>query len=50
MEQAKNPEISGVEHQQGTLAGYESRKNLLEKCGRRCAYCSGRQRCTLGAF
>jgi len=35
----KNPEISGVEYQQGTLAGYEVREYLLEKWGRKCAYC-----------
>lgn len=35
----QNPEISGVEYQQGTLAGYEVREYLLEKWGRRCAYC-----------
>jgi 5-methylcytosine-specific restriction endonuclease McrA len=34
-----NPEISGVEYQQGTLLGYEIRAYLLEKWGRRCAYC-----------
>jgi 5-methylcytosine-specific restriction endonuclease McrA len=34
-----NPEIAGVEYQQGTLAGYELREYLLEKWGRRCAYC-----------
>ena len=34
-----NPEISGVEYQQGTLAGYEIREYLLEKWGRQCAYC-----------
>ncbi len=33
------PEISGVEYQQGTLYGYEVREYLLEKWGRRCAYC-----------
>ncbi len=33
------PEISGVEYQQGTLAGYELREYLLEKWQRRCAYC-----------
>ena len=33
------PEISGVEYQQGTLAGYELREYLLEKWGRKCAYC-----------
>src|SRR5215472_14166530 len=35
----ENPEISGVEYQQGTLADYEVREYLLEKWGRRCAYC-----------
>src|SRR6266568_8244574 len=35
----QNPEISGVEYQQGTLQGYETREYLLEKWGRRCAYC-----------
>ena len=35
----ENPEISGVEYQQGTLLGYEVREYLLEKWGRRCAYC-----------
>jgi len=34
-----NPEVSGVEYQQGTLAGYEVREYLLEKWQRRCAYC-----------
>ena len=35
----ENPEISGIEYQQGTLAGYECREYLLEKWGRKCAYC-----------
>jgi 5-methylcytosine-specific restriction endonuclease McrA len=35
----QDPEISGVEYQQGTLAGYELREYLLEKWERRCAYC-----------
>ena len=34
-----NPEITGVEYQQGTLLGYEVREYLLEKWGRECAYC-----------
>jgi 5-methylcytosine-specific restriction endonuclease McrA len=38
----QNPEISGVEYQQGTLAGYEVREYLLEKWGRRCAYCKAK--------
>ena len=36
----ENPEISGIEYQQGELAGYEIREYLLEKWGRKCAYCN----------
>ena len=35
----QNPDISGVEYQQGELAGYEVREYLLEKWQRKCAYC-----------
>jgi len=35
----ENPDISGVEYQQGTLAGYEVREYCLEKWGRQCMYC-----------
>jgi hypothetical protein len=35
----QDPEMTGVEYQQGELAGYEVRQYLLEKWGRRCAYC-----------
>ncbi len=35
----QNPEISGNEYQQGELQGYEIREYLLEKWGRKCAYC-----------
>ncbi|WP_205664683.1 RNA-guided endonuclease IscB [Ammonifex thiophilus] len=35
----QHPEISGIEYQQGELSGYEVREYLLEKYGRRCAYC-----------
>ncbi len=34
-----NPEISGIEYQQGELMGYEVREYLLEKWDRKCAYC-----------
>ena len=34
-----NPEISGVEYQQGELLGYEIREYLLEKFNRTCVYC-----------
>lgn len=39
MQSIENPEISGVEYQQGTLQGYEIRECLLEKWGRKCSYC-----------
>ena len=39
MQKIQNPEISGVEYQQGELLGYEVREYLLEKWGRKCAYC-----------
>ncbi len=35
----QNPEISGIEYQQGELQGYEVREYLLEKFQRKCAYC-----------
>lgn len=35
----ENPEISGVEYQQGTLMGDTIREYLLDKWGRRCVYC-----------
>ena len=39
MQKIQNPEISGVEYQQGELMGYEVREYLLEKWDRKCAYC-----------
>lgn len=39
MQALDKPDISGVEYQQGTLAGYEVREYLLEKFGRKCVYC-----------
>ena len=42
LQQLENPEISGVEYQQGTLFGYEVREYLLEKWGRQCAYCGAK--------
>lgn len=36
----QNPEISGIQYQQGELQGYEVREYLLEKWNRKCAYCS----------
>lgn len=42
MQLIENPEISGVEYQNGTLAGYELREYLLEKWGRTCVYCGAK--------
>ena len=42
LQQIENPEISGVEYSQGTLAGFEQREYLLEKWGRKCAYCDAK--------
>ena len=46
MQRINNPEINGVEYQQGKLQGYEVREYLLEKWSRQCAYC-GAQRVPL---
>lgn len=35
----RNPEIGGIEYQQGTLQGYEVKEYLLEKYNRKCCYC-----------
>lgn len=42
MQAMQNPEISGVEYQQGALLGYEVREYLLEKFSRACVYCGAR--------
>ncbi|HBK98656.1 MAG TPA: HNH endonuclease [Microcoleaceae bacterium UBA10368] len=39
LQQLENPEISGIEYQQGVLCGYEVREYLLNKWDRKCAYC-----------
>jgi 5-methylcytosine-specific restriction endonuclease McrA len=39
MQKLANPEVSGVEYQHGKLFGYEVKEYLLEKYGRKCAYC-----------
>lgn len=36
-----NPDIGGVEYQQGTLFGYEVKEYLLDKYGHQCQYCGG---------
>ncbi|MHA7297671.1 RNA-guided endonuclease IscB [Pseudarthrobacter sp. MDT3-1] len=38
----ENAKISGVEYQQGTLAGFEVREYLLAKYERKCVYCDAR--------
>lgn len=40
LQQLENPEVSGIEYQQGTLQGYEVREYLLEKWQRQCSYCN----------
>lgn len=42
IQKMENPEISGVEYQQGELQGYEVREYLLEKWERKCAYCGAK--------
>jgi hypothetical protein len=37
-----NPEVSGVQYQQGTLEGYTVREYLLEKHNRTCVYCGAK--------
>ncbi|WP_042886869.1 RNA-guided endonuclease IscB [Cupriavidus necator] len=44
MQAMENPEISGVEYQQGTLLGYEVKEYLLAKFGRTCSYCDAADR------
>lgn len=39
LQQMENPEISGIEYQQGELLGYEVREYLLNKWERKCTYC-----------
>ena len=40
LQKMQNPEVSGVEYQQGELAGYEVREYLLNKWNRQCVYCN----------
>lgn len=42
LQQMENPEVSGVEYQQGTCAGYEVREYLLEKWDHQCSYCQAK--------
>ena len=41
LQKLENPDISGVEYQQGTLAGFELREYLLTKHSHTCMYCEG---------
>jgi 5-methylcytosine-specific restriction endonuclease McrA len=41
MHALENPDVEGLEYQRGTLFGAELWEYLLEKWGRRCAYCDG---------
>ena len=41
LQKVENPEVRGVEYQQGELAGYEVKEYLLLKFDHRCAYCDG---------
>ena len=42
LQQLENPEISGIEYQQGVLCGYEVREYSIDKWDRKCAYCGVR--------
>lgn len=43
----RNPEISGVDYQRGTLEGFEVRAYVFEKWNYQCAYCFSKNRLTL---
>jgi len=43
LQQSSNPEIEGIEYQQGELQGYEVREYLLNKWERKCAYCQAQK-------
>lgn len=40
LQKLENPEISGIQYQQGELLGYEVREYLLDKWDSKCAYCA----------
>ena len=42
MQAMQNPDIQAEEYQRGTLYGFEIREYLLEKWGRKCAYCDAK--------
>lgn len=39
LQKMENPEVEGVQYQQGELVGFEVKEYLLVKWGRKCAYC-----------
>ena len=39
----ENPDVEGVQYQQGTLAGYEVREYVLLRCNHQCSYCDARE-------
>ena len=41
MQKMSNPDINGIEYQQGTLFGFEVKEYLLTKHQHTCAYCNG---------
>jgi hypothetical protein len=43
IQKIENPEITGVQYQQGSLAGYEAREYLLQKWNRQCTYCGAKE-------
>lgn len=41
IQKMENPDISGIEYQQGSLYGYEVKEYLLHSYGHTCQYCKG---------
>jgi hypothetical protein len=40
----RDPEIAGIAYQQGSLFGYQVREYVLQKWGRKCAYCQAKDK------
>lgn len=47
MQLLDNPDIKGIEYQQGELFGYEVKEYLLNKYGNSCQYCQGASKDTI---
>lgn len=47
MQLLDNPDIKGIQYQQGELWGYEVKEYLLEKYGHNCQYCKGESKATI---